>query len=182
MRLFVRSLPFQVLAALAAVTIISVITGCSSAPVPSASTAAAGTPAPQPSGIATLLQKGAALVAKDTAAAEADAVAHNDAVSQPCYPAINTWVQGLAPASGTSAPVAGLFSAQQKLRDLASQPGFTVPVAVRLACAALLMDDATFIAKFDLFVATGVASGGSSVGAAAINAVLPVPLPAIALP
>ena len=162
---------------------------CSSAPPAAApanspSLAVAPAPTPQLSGIAALQAKGSALVAKDTAAAEADAVAHNDTISEPCYPAMNTWLQTYLTPAAAAAPVAGLFSLQQRARDgvNAVSGGVKVTPAVKLACAALFMDDATFLAKFDAFIAAAVASGGTSVVPALSGAVLPLPIQPLPVP
>ena len=95
--------------------------------------------------------------------AEADAVAANDAIAMPCYPALAGWIGGLKSPIATPPAGAGVFYAQQKLRDVnTASTSFSIPVSVKLACAALFVDDATFVAKADAFIAAAVASGGAT--------------------
>ena len=127
-------------------------------PLPGASAAGA-------TGVAGVVAKAQGIAVTDLNDAEADAVANNDVIAQPCYPALVTWIDSLN-TSGLAKPPAGagVFYAQQRLRDLnAASSSLSIPAPVKLACAALFVDDATFVAKADAFLGAAVASGGASV-------------------
>ena len=146
------------------------LAACQSAPsLPSLS----ATPAPTASGMVAKMQ---AVGTADLNDAEVDAVAHSDAISTPCYPALVTWLNGVQSPVVTPPAGAGVFWAQQRLRDVAAAgSSVSIPVSVKLACAALFVDDATFIAKADACLAAAVATGGASVPAG-LGLVAPLPL------
>ena len=158
-----RSLILSAVAALALV-------GCSSAPQiavqPPITITPSATPtsAPSAAGIIAQVQ---AIGTADLNDAETDAVANSDVISTPCYPALVTWLNGVKSTAVKPPPGAGVFYAQQRLRDVAAaQSSVSIPATVKVACAALFVDDATFIAKADAFLAAAVATGGASVPAA----------------
>lgn len=151
-------------------TLVLALAACQSAP-PATSTTATGSavtsPLPGASAVGPtdLLAKLQALTESDATASEADAVANSDQISEPCYPAIGKWAESLN-ANPLAAPPAGagVMYLQQRIRDAASQSSsLAVPAYVKVGCAALFIDDATFLAKLDAFLAGAVATGGASV-------------------
>lgn len=71
----------------------------------------------------------------DLQAADADAVAHNDALAHACYPALIQFVQGLP--NPSSLTVSGAFSAFQKARDLKGALNAGVPNYLLIGCGPL---------------------------------------------
>ena len=145
------------------------LAGCGTASQPAGTTTPLpGASAAGPTGVAGVVAKVQGVAVTDLNDAEADAVANNDVIAQPCYPALVMWIDSLN-ANGLAKPPAGagVFYAQQRLRDLsASSSSLSIPASVKVACAALFVDDATFVSKADVFLAGAVASGGASVPAA----------------
>jgi hypothetical protein len=85
-----------------------------------------------------------AFTVTDLAGAEADAVAHSDELSRPCYAALGQYITTL-PTSKTYG--VGAFSAFQKARDFRHGVEGGLPNYVKLGCAALVMDEAKLIAE-----------------------------------
>ena len=127
----------------------------------------------------------------DLTAAEADATANGDAISQPCYPAEITWINSLPavpsltlPGPTTANPSPGPILLYQQARDtrhsvesltaqIKTALAAGIPTSVKLGCAALLIDEQTFFNK--LLTLAG--------GAAAMNALAPLaPAAGAALP
>lgn len=101
----------------------------------------------------------------DLQAADADAVANNDAVAHACYPALEQFVQSLPTSGGT---VAGAFSAFQKTRDLANGVKAGLPTYLKIGCAPLVMDEQQLINQLALIGAGAAATSGATL-------VVPVP-------
>lgn len=72
----------------------------------------------------------------DLTAADADAVANNDAISHACYPALIQFVHSL-PSSNAGTTVLGAFSAFQKARDLRNAVSAGVPLYLTMGCGPL---------------------------------------------
>ena len=96
---------------------------------------------------ATPLQAIGQFTVADLQAADADAVANNDTIAHMCYPAMETFIMSVTGSTNTTT-VLGAVSAFQKARDLANHITAGLPVSLKVACAPLLVDDTTLIAKF----------------------------------
>jgi hypothetical protein len=105
----------------------------------------------------------------DLTNAEADAVANNDLLAAPCYPALAKFVASL---QGANSTVSGGFSAFQKARDLRVGVQAGLPVYLKLACAPLVQNEAEFIASL-------AAIGGA---ATAVGPIAPYLLPTLTPP
>ena len=129
----------------------------------------------QVSGLNTNLTQIGTFSVADLNAAEADAVANKDTLAIPCYPALVTFVQSVQPVGAPNLTVAGAFLLHQKARDMANSVqansgASLIPPALKLACAAMVQDDATFVAA--LAALRGGAAGLGPI-APGIVAVLP---------
>ncbi|MEK6591550.1 MAG: hypothetical protein AABZ67_00575 [Pseudomonadota bacterium] len=83
-----------------------------------------------------------AFTAADLTVALADARAHNDTVSAPCWEKLLEKVKGLGDPQATVGQVAGAFSAFQKKRDLLNSPNSqNTHNELTIACAPLIMDE-----------------------------------------
>jgi hypothetical protein len=109
------------------------LSGCATAPF---------TPTPG----ATPLQAIGQFTVADLQAADADAVANGDTIAHMCYPVMETFIMSITGSTG-STTVSGAVSAFQKARDLANKVASGVPQALKIACAPLLVDDTTLLAK-----------------------------------
>jgi hypothetical protein len=99
--------------------------------------------------------------------AEAIAVANNDALMAPCYPALIQFVQSFAGASGT---VSGAFSAFEMTRVTRIGLSGGLPDYLKLGCAAGVVDEAQFITRL-----------GAMLGAASVlGPIVPVVVPPLA--
>lgn len=127
------------------------LAGCSA-------TATVGTPAAPvaPSGLSQL----ASFTVTDLMAADADAVANNDAIAHACYPALAKFVSTLAPSGGN---VVGAFSAFQKARDLHKGVSAGLPDYLKIGCAPLIVDEQMMIARLAAIGAGAAATAGASV-------------------
>lgn len=100
----------------------------------------------------------------DLQAADADAVAHRDAIAHACYPALEVFVKSFPSSLGT---VKGAFSAFQSARDVGNGLQQGVPIYLRLGCSALVMDTQQLLVKLAAIGAGTAATAG---------AVLPIPV------
>jgi hypothetical protein len=99
--------------------------------------------------------------------AEAIAVANNDTLMEPCYPALVQFVQSFAGASGT---VSGAFSAFEMTRVTRIGLSGGLPDYLKLGCAAGVVDEAMFITRL-----------GAMLGAASVlGPIVPVVVPPLA--
>jgi hypothetical protein len=99
--------------------------------------------------------------------AEAIAVANNDTLMEPCYPALVQFVQSFAGASGT---VSGAFSAFEMTRVMRIGLSGGLPDYLKLGCAAGVVDEAMFITRL-----------GAMLGAASVlGPIVPVVVPPLA--
>jgi hypothetical protein len=105
--------------------------------------------------------------------AEAIAVANNDALMAPCYPALIQFVQSFAGASGT---VSGAFSAFEMTRVTRRGMSGGLPDYLKLGCAAGVVDEAMFITRL------GAMLGAASVLGPIVPVVVPPLAPAPAVP
>lgn len=111
----------------------SFLQGCANA---SASPAAATTTAQVSADPLAAVQKISQFTLDDLKAADADAVASNDAVAHACYPALEQFISSLPGANGKTT-VVGAFSAFQKARDLRNSVAGGVPNYLVLGCGPL---------------------------------------------
>lgn len=111
----------------------------------------------------------------DLDAADAIAVAAGDEIAHACYPVLKEWfVSTLGTSTPTVSQVKGVFSAFEKARTVrigiegtVGAGGPTIPVKVKLGCAALLQDERLFALRLAAMI------GGASVGVPGISAVIP---------
>lgn len=129
------------------------------------STAQTASTPPQPASLQDALGNISKFTVADLQAADADAVAHNDAIAHACYPVLAKFVQSLQGPTGT---VAGAFSAFQAARDLRLGVQAGLPVDLRLGCSALVQDEVQLLIKLGLIGA----------GTATLAPVVPALLPA----
>lgn len=120
--------------------------------------------APQPASVQDALGKISQFTVADLQAADADAVAHNDAIAHACYPPLIKFVQSLQGPNGT---VAGAFSAFQAARDIRLGVQSGLPVDLKLGCSALVQDETQLLIKLGLIGA----------GASTLAPLAPVLLP-----
>lgn len=104
----------------------------------------------------------------DLQAADMDAVAHNDAISHACYPALIRFVSELQ-GNIAGATVKGAFSAFQRARDLRLGYQSGLPVYLKLGCAALVQDETALLIKLG-----AIGAGAAIVGPLAPAAVAPL--------
>jgi hypothetical protein len=131
-------------------------------------TAQSGAPLPPlDQNIQDLLANLKAVSIADLNNAEAIAVANNDTLMEPCYPALIQFVQSFAGASGT---VSGAFSAFEMTRVTRRGMSGGLPDYLKLGCAAGVVDEAMFITRL-----------GAMLGAASVlGPIVPVVVPPLA--
>lgn len=161
----VRMRSSYALLALSGVAVL-VLSGCASV-APTA-------PGDSPASLTDVLAKVKGDAVIDLKAADQIAVAHGDDIAHACYPVLADW---LTAATGTPAPtvdqILGVVSAFEKARvtrmrvEGAAAGGPTIPVKVKLACAALVQDERMFALRLAALI------GGSSVGVPGLSHLLP---------
>ena len=143
-----------------AAAILLLSAGCAAVSLPSH-------PAPQSLGEALAQVKGDLVV--DLNAADVIAVAHNDVVAHACYPVLAKYLPGQG--QPTVDQIKGVFSAFESARatrlSVEGKVGSGLPVDLKMACAALLMDEQQFILRL------AAIAGGSTVGVPGIGSLIP---------
>jgi hypothetical protein len=134
--------------------------GCASIALPSH-------PQPQSLGEALANVRGDLVI--DLSAADVIAVAHGDVVAHACYPVLAKYVPGNG--APTVDQIKGVFSAFEEARatrlKVEGQVAGGIPTDLKLACAALLMDEQQFILRL------AAIAGGSSVGVPGLGSLIP---------
>lgn len=139
---------------------VALLTGCASVSLPSH---------PQPTSLGEALANVKGDLVIDLNAADAIAVAHGDVVAHACYPVLAKYVPGNG--TPTVDQIKGVFSAFEEARatrmKIEGQVSMGVPSELKLACAALLMDEQQFILRL------AAIAGGSTVGVPGLGALIP---------
>jgi hypothetical protein len=143
-----------------AVLVALALTGCGTVSLPNH-------PQPQSLGEALANVKGDLVV--DLNAADAIAVAHNDVIAHACYPVLAKYLPGQG--QPTVDQIKGVFSAFEEARatrlGIEGRVSGGLPSDLKLACAALLMDEQQFILRL------AAIAGGSSVGVPGLGSLIP---------
>lgn len=124
--------------------------------------------------IQTLLSNLKAVSIADLQNAEAIAVANNDALMVPCYPALVRFVQSFAGPNGT---VSGAFSAFETVRVTRRGMMGGMPDYLKLGCAAAVLDEGMFITRLASML--GVAATLGPIAPIVAPPLVPAPIPAL---
>lgn len=95
----------------------------------------------------------------DLDAALADAQKHGDVEAVTCYPVLKKY---LSIFQDLKTRAVGIFSANQKKRDLFKAGKSGVPTDLKLACAAFIQDERDFALKFMALIGAAAGSGGAA--------------------
>lgn len=99
------------------------------------------------------------VTAADLDAAYADALKHGDIEATTCYPVLKSYLSIFADLNTKGI---GLFSVNQKKRDLFKAAKSGVPTDLKLACAAFIQDERDFALKFMALIGAAAGSGGAA--------------------
>lgn len=99
------------------------------------------------SGLSTALKNGSTSLVADLQAADADAIAHNDTISDPCYKAEISFVQGIPSLTAPAGPIGPIQLFQIK-RDVQGAFAAGIPNSLKLGCGPLWLDEQSVFAKF----------------------------------
>ncbi len=146
------------------------LSGCSTPAPITITPPSISTTAPAPSVANDPLSNLNAFTLADLQQAESIATAQGDTIAQACYPALMQFVTNL-PHGSTAKPV-GAFSVFQTARGTRLALTGGVPVALKLACSPLLMDEQQFLLKLGV-----IASGAAITGGALPLLPIPPPVP-----
>lgn len=127
--------------------------------------------------IQTLLSNLKAVSIADLQNAETIAVANNDALMVPCYPALVQFVQSFAGPNGT---VSGAFSAFETVRVTRRGMMGGLPDYLKLGCAAGVIDEATIITRLASML--GLAATLGPIAPIVAPPMVPAPIPASPAP
>lgn len=145
---------------LALILSLLILSGCASISLPTH---------PQPQSLSEALANVKGDLVIDLNAADSIAVAHGDVVAHACYPVLAKYVPGNG--TPTVDQIKGMFSAFEEARatrlKIEGQIGMGIPSDLKLACAALLMDERQFILRL------AAIAGGSTVGVPGLGSLIP---------
>lgn len=109
-------------------------------------------------GLATALKNGSTSLIADLQAADTDALAHNDAISDQCYKAEITFAQGVPALAPTATGPIGPIQLFQIKRDIQNAFSGGIPNSLKLGCGPLWLDEQSALLKFTAaLTAVGIA-------------------------
>jgi len=117
-----------------------------------------------------IFERLAAITEADRAAAEADALAHNDLLALTCWRTLARYIGGVETPSGE---IKGVLSAYQRARDLRRSAGAGAPDDLRLGCSAMVQDSRDFVLKMAVIAGSRGALSGGLPGLSLIGPSLP---------
>ena len=98
-------------------------------------------------GLTNAIKTGTTSLLADLQAADTDAIAHNDTISDPCYKAEISFVQGIPSLASPAGPIGPIQLFQIK-RDVQNAFAGGIPNSLKIACGPLWLDETGAFAKF----------------------------------